>query len=466
MLYLEDYLELIEHLPEELRDRFTDIRERDLLVHNSTEQLKEKAKLFFAEARKLKPEQRKCDYERLLSDYQSIMRHADDKVQIASQMQEIMMKLDQRLDTELEKFKLELEADHSGITEELEKRSLELDADSRLDDLVNNHLNHGSSKKSATTTSSSKVVSGIKDRRRSEHKHRHHPYHNNQDNGYHGRAKLSHHEHNNSSKNPLHHNNNHYNNHHQRHHGSVMLQDAGSCRQLATPSPTLSNAGYPSSTSSVSAPPSVAGDLNINGINDTTGHYGNNLSSFGNNSGFKNSSSKNNINLKNINSYLPFSQQHSALSAALASNTPQLNSVSALAMMNTASVHNKISNNLKGNDLIDPGNNNPLARQNQQVKINSFNFFFHRDETKYCICRQISYGEMVACDNDECENEWFHYDCVGITQPPEGKWFCPDCTRKMTGSQHHHQQSQTHKKRGRKEKSLFNLVNNSIDSGV
>lgn len=54
---------------------------------------------------------------------------------------------------------------------------------------------------------------------------------------------------------------------------------------------------------------------------------------------------------------------------------------------------------------------------------------YHRDETKYCVCRQISYGEMVACDNVGCEIEWFHYDCVGITQPPKGKWFCPDCTR-------------------------------------
>lgn len=94
---------------------------------------------------------------------------------------------------------------------------------------------------------------------------------------------------------------------------------------------------------------------------------------------------------------------------------------------------------------------------------------YHRDETKYCICRQISYGEMVACDNKECEIEWFHYDCVGVTQPPKGKWYCPDCTRKMNNHHHHHQQhnnhhAQTQKKRGRKEKSLFNLVNNSLDT--
>ena len=34
MLYLEDYLEMIEHLPQELRDRFTEIREMDLQVNS------------------------------------------------------------------------------------------------------------------------------------------------------------------------------------------------------------------------------------------------------------------------------------------------------------------------------------------------------------------------------------------------------------------------------------------------
>jgi hypothetical protein len=62
---------------------------------------------------------------------------------------------------------------------------------------------------------------------------------------------------------------------------------------------------------------------------------------------------------------------------------------------------------------------------------------------------------MVACDNEECEREWFHYGCVGITQPPKGKWFCLECTRKMNSLNHHnsssHQQTQTHRKRGRKE---------------
>lgn len=32
--HLEDYVEIIEHLPQELRDRFTEIRELDLQVHS------------------------------------------------------------------------------------------------------------------------------------------------------------------------------------------------------------------------------------------------------------------------------------------------------------------------------------------------------------------------------------------------------------------------------------------------
>jgi inhibitor of growth protein 3 len=48
-------------------------------------------------------------------------------VHLANQMFELVDKYLRRLDTELHKFKCELEADNKGITEVLEKRSLELD---------------------------------------------------------------------------------------------------------------------------------------------------------------------------------------------------------------------------------------------------------------------------------------------------------------------------------------------------
>lgn len=49
------------------------------------------------------------------------------------------------------------------------------------------------------------------------------------------------------------------------------------------------------------------------------------------------------------------------------------------------------------------------------------------NEPTYCFCNQVSYGEMVACDNPSCKIEWFHFGCVGLKEQPKGKWFCPDC---------------------------------------
>ncbi|KAH7684574.1 Inhibitor of growth protein 4, partial [Aphelenchoides avenae] len=49
------------------------------------------------------------------------------------------------------------------------------------------------------------------------------------------------------------------------------------------------------------------------------------------------------------------------------------------------------------------------------------------NEPTYCLCHQVSFGEMVGCDNNDCLIEWFHFQCVGLTAKPRGKWFCPQC---------------------------------------
>eukprot|EP00762_Andalucia_godoyi_P002381 ANDGO_02816.mRNA.1 PHD finger protein ING2 len=49
-------------------------------------------------------------------------------------------------------------------------------------------------------------------------------------------------------------------------------------------------------------------------------------------------------------------------------------------------------------------------------------------EPRYCVCNNVSYGEMVACDNPDCPHgEWFHYVCVGLKSAPSGTWYCPGC---------------------------------------
>uniref|UniRef100_A0A0E0GGN1 PHD finger protein ING n=1 Tax=Oryza nivara TaxID=4536 RepID=A0A0E0GGN1_ORYNI len=49
------------------------------------------------------------------------------------------------------------------------------------------------------------------------------------------------------------------------------------------------------------------------------------------------------------------------------------------------------------------------------------------NEPTYCLCNQVSYGEMVACDNNDCKIEWYHFGCVGVKEHPKGKWYCPSC---------------------------------------
>ena len=44
------------------------------------------------------------------------------------------------------------------------------------------------------------------------------------------------------------------------------------------------------------------------------------------------------------------------------------------------------------------------------------------DEPTYCLCDQVSYGEMIGCDNDLCPIEWFHFTCVQLSSKPKGKW--------------------------------------------
>ncbi|KAK5998103.1 Transcriptional regulatory protein PHO23 [Cladobotryum mycophilum] len=55
------------------------------------------------------------------------------------------------------------------------------------------------------------------------------------------------------------------------------------------------------------------------------------------------------------------------------------------------------------------------------------------DEPTYCYCNSVSYGEMVACDSDDCAREWFHLACVGLKVAPNSKtkWYCEDCKERL-----------------------------------
>lgn len=64
------------------------------------------------------------------------------------------------------------------------------------------------------------------------------------------------------------------------------------------------------------------------------------------------------------------------------------------------------------------------------------------DDQRYCFCNNVSYGDMIGCDDDDCEREWFHLGCVGLSKPPQGTWYCDACLERRT------QQARNKAKRG------------------
>ena len=54
------------------------------------------------------------------------------------------------------------------------------------------------------------------------------------------------------------------------------------------------------------------------------------------------------------------------------------------------------------------------------------------DDRLYCVCQSPhdDVSEMIGCDAPDCRLEWFHFECVGIMVPPEGKWYCPECSKR------------------------------------
>ncbi|KAL9934587.1 hypothetical protein V8E36_006362 [Tilletia maclaganii] len=55
---------------------------------------------------------------------------------------------------------------------------------------------------------------------------------------------------------------------------------------------------------------------------------------------------------------------------------------------------------------------------------------------RWCYCQGISSGDMVYCDGEKCQVEWFHFDCVGLKEKPSGKWFCRFCKPNFKGAGH------------------------------
>ncbi|XP_061618701.1 inhibitor of growth protein 3 isoform X3 [Phyllopteryx taeniolatus] len=423
MLYLEDYLEMIEQLPMDLRDRFTEMREMDLQVQNATDQLEQKVMDFFVNAKKNKPEWREEHMEVIKKDYYKALEDADEKVQLANQIYDLVDRHLRKLDQELAKFKMELEADNAGITEILERRSLEMDSPSQP---VNNHHvhSHAAAEKRKYSASTHHTTEHVPEKK------------------FKSEALLS-----------------------------TLTSDAckentPGCRSNSTTSSSSSSAanniyGVNSSQAVTSyslstlpaGPAAGAGAISMAAAQAVQAtaqmKEGRRTSSLkASYEAIKNNDFQltRDFSLSREVSPYPSSalastltQTPAAAAAALNSDSRGRKSKSGVKSSNHQSSSSSSSSSLSScssalaQELSQQASALPEAEAGGQV-----DWTYDPNEPRYCICNQVSYGEMVGCDNTDCPIEWFHYGCVGLSEAPKGKWYCPQCTAAMKrrGSRH------------------------------
>uniref|UniRef100_A0A034W1E9 Inhibitor of growth protein n=1 Tax=Bactrocera dorsalis TaxID=27457 RepID=A0A034W1E9_BACDO len=513
MLYLEDYLEMIEHLPQELRDRFTEMRELDLTVQNSMDSLEKKNRTFFQQCKRgeLQNEPADSEFQNLRKEYYKVLEDADEKVNIATQIHDLVERYLRRLDSELFKFKCELEADNNGITEILEKRSLELDGGSSAATALMNVIGvtqkenryYGSIGTAATTNSHgilgvpSSNISGLslsttpatttKDRYRTPKPEKRRDSTTNLALLPEKRPNLG----NNLTTNtpPV---------------AVVRPITPGISTHavLNTPGASVASAGNPtavaynlqqlggSASNAIAAAASQAivatqqmpqgrRTASLKASYEAIHGAGGGPPEFWISRDIANAASaaaqttlqttgvekkqKKKINANSIthtNSAGSSSTPSSAISLASSSSSVSVDSVDMLpSSSNLATVGslgvppiglstigvgaastsaaaatnraNSATSSISSNTLTAATNININESGLVVEQTPEGEWSYDPNEPRYCTCNQVSYGDMVACDNDACPYEWFHYPCVGITQPPKGKWYCPKCTASM-----------------------------------
>lgn len=78
-----------------------------------------------------------------------------------------------------------------------------------------------------------------------------------------------------------------------------------------------------------------------------------------------------------------------------------------------------------------PGKKRISIGKSQETRVDEDGVLEEIDsnEPRYCLCGDVSFGTMICCENQECDREWFHLDCVGLSEVPSrtAKWYCPEC---------------------------------------
>ncbi|KAK9753431.1 Inhibitor of growth proteins N-terminal histone-binding [Popillia japonica] len=431
MLYLEDYLEMIEHLPQELRDRFTEMRELDLSVQNNIDELEKRVKILFNDCKRYPnelPATTDLEFQAIRKEYYSTLEEADEKVQLASQMYELVEKYLRRLDTELHKFKCELEADNKGITELLEKRSLELDSITASQQIPSHQQ-----KENRYESSSYRYRPRSEKRRESSQNALTSPFSSEKRSASSGVTLVESRHLSGASTGPTSQSSISYNLGHIGAGPAIAAaasQAIAATQQMQQGRRTASlkasyeaiNTGVHVTEFGIGRDLAGAAQTAIQAIQQD--HHNNKKkhkkwSSVANGGGSSSGISSNSMgNVTNSSSQV-----------TMMSNSSNSANISSTNTSNSSS--SNTNSNSHGNGVTAPESPVVDASSTQGTEVTDGEWSYDPNEPRYCLCNQVSYGDMVACDNEDCPSEWFHYPCVGITAPPKGKWYCPQCTASM-----------------------------------
>ncbi|CAF1099720.1 unnamed protein product [Adineta steineri] len=389
MHYLKDYLELLEPLRDIMREKFTLMRESDLKLQAEFAQLEEDSSEFLNNYRvyqkqsslsptkskiqtdrsiiltndqslEMTPEQlaaqqqKQTEYNKLIERHEELLKMNTVKISLANDSHEFVERYFKKLENDLHKFKMELEADYSGLTEVLEKRTL---------------------KSLSFTIEKYRFILGFA---------------NEDCNDYENKM------------------------------GENGILDPS----LIDIEPLFD------SFDDLTMPKSLTHDLPLNCVTSQAHRL-----STGPNSchplSLLNRKSHQRLYSNSLSS--SSSRGRKRLQSASSTNNSEKrkrNTLNDSHDFHQSDTEESLSNhffNLKhtpydSETYVDLDPLNVLSNLNEQTTENI-------DERRYCICNQISYGDMIACDNPTCRREWFHYPCVGIITPPKGKWFCTECTQ-------------------------------------
>lgn len=496
MLYIEDFLELIEPFPQEIRERLTEMRETDLQIQNETDKLDERIKTFFHQCKKQKTDWKNQSYEEIRGEYSKLLENADDKVQISNQLYELIEKYLKKLDQELQKFKLELEADHAGITSKLEQvissqgmpnenspnnidngnfllnsgtSSYNFNSDQNSDFTLNNSTTNELMKIISNTTQNletnlnnfnNKSLTNSQKRKNSHLKQEDDESNSSWNSKLEGSSsyQLSNpnnptfHFSNSNTKSAIVYNKKNSNLNQKtgqisnssslnkliRSNNMSLNQQTTSKQRTPSNKSNKANLSTKSEKSQRSIKKTKLIDLDYDDDELKYDYFDVNQSLKGHEGGMRFDNPNNDLYTDDLNEETSettgTSENDLAQMGRLLNNDDDFETDST---SESNELDNIVNSNLMDNNEDTTSNSDTLDNKLGKInnKRNQLNRHFKEDwnsgeentNERYCICKDISYGDMIMCDNSKCGTQWFHFVCVGLNAAPKGKWFCPFC---------------------------------------